>query len=450
VSGGVTLADTGASGTDKLIAQGTAGADLIVKAGNTVSIGSPVTGFVVHAGVDRVQVRAGTGKDEVTDPGADTEIYGEEGDDTIVITASSGAGLFVDGGDGSDAVVIRASGLAGPVGVADSITQSGDQVIVNGVVVTVGTGVDALTIDGGGADQFVVVGTPTLVATVAGVGDLVVTETAGNDAIVFNSGSAAGEVARLNGAVVGRGRYPSRLVAHGLGGDDDLQVAGSISVPAWLYSGAGDDRLKGGDGHDPLVGGDGRDILIGGAGADRIVGNADEDIVVAGSTAYDEPITAGRSYLSAVAAVWTGPLRYAARVAELRDGLLRADGSASEVRVSDEGSEDVVTGSAGPTGSWSGWSPRRGWSGIRSPTWPRRSSPTTWTSSPAPAGDDRSRRPRRVRGAGPRVEASHPQPGAGSAREHGRLRRRAAGDRGTHPGGLGRDRLSSGGRWPGG
>ena len=84
-----------------------------------------------------------------------------------------------------------------------------------------------------------------------------------------------------------------RLVAHGGDGDDDIQVAGGIALPAWLYGEGGNDRLKGGAGHDVLLGGDGddmlvggggRDLLIGGTGADRIVGNQDDDILIAGTT----------------------------------------------------------------------------------------------------------------------------------------------------------------------
>ncbi len=89
----------------------------------------------------------------------------------------------------------------------------------------------------------------------------------------------------------------SRILAYGGSGDDDIQVAGSIVVVAWLYGGgttiaskggAGHDVLFGEDGDDLLVGGSGRDLLIGGSGADRIVGNADDDILISGFTAYDQ------------------------------------------------------------------------------------------------------------------------------------------------------------------
>ena len=55
-------------------------------------------------------------------------------------------------------------------------------------------------------------------------------------------------------------------------GDDDIQVAGGITLPAWLYGGDGNDRLQGGGGNNVLVGGAGDDQLIGGGGRDLLIG----------------------------------------------------------------------------------------------------------------------------------------------------------------------------------
>jgi Ca2+-binding RTX toxin-like protein len=114
-----------------------------------------------------------------------------------------------------------------------------------------------------------------------------------------------------------------------------------------LKGGAGHDVLVGGADDDLLVGGSGRDVLIGGVGADRLVGNADDDVLIAGATAYDLPTGANQSALAAVMGIWVGSQSYSDRVAALRNGLLRSDGTVSEVRVYDDGEEDVVTGSAG-------------------------------------------------------------------------------------------------------
>src|SRR5262249_5018182 len=142
-------------------------------------------------------------------------------------------------------------------------------------------------------------------------------------------------------------------------GDDDLQVAGSITLPAWLYGEGGSDRLKGGAGHDLLfggagddllVGGAGRDLLIGGVGADRIVGNADDDIIIARSTAFDLDATA----LTAIMAEWTSGRSYAERTANLRgvgttgvNGTYVLETDGPEATVSDDGAADVLTGSEG-------------------------------------------------------------------------------------------------------
>lgn len=196
---------------------------------------------------------------------------------------------------------------------------------------------------------------------------LVVIGTANDDTIVFQpQGNAGAITVHVNNASAGTFNPTGRIVAYGLAGNDDLQVAGSIANSAWLYGGTGNDRLKGGagndvllggEGDDLLVGGSGRDILIGGNGADRIVGNADDDILIAGRTAFDDNTAA----LCAILAEWTSARSYAARVANLMgtgsgsDYANRANGGyflrvtdqAATTTVFDDGAEDVLTGSAG-------------------------------------------------------------------------------------------------------
>ncbi|MEX2172770.1 MAG: PKD domain-containing protein [Pirellulaceae bacterium] len=146
------------------------------------------------------------------------------------------------------------------------------------------------------------------------------------------------------------------IVVHAVGGNDDVQIAGSIGLTAWLYGGAGDDRLKGGGGHDIvlgqagadlLVGGGGRDILIGGLGADRIVGNAEDDILISGTTDHDDNQTA----LCHLLAEWTSQRDYLVRVANLYGVNLepRANGSyfLNDNTVHDDNERDVLTGSSG-------------------------------------------------------------------------------------------------------
>ncbi|HUQ69182.1 MAG TPA: autotransporter-associated beta strand repeat-containing protein, partial [Planctomycetaceae bacterium] len=188
--------------------------------------------------------------------------------------------------------------------------------------------------------------------------DLVVGGTAGADSIDFLPGSTAGTVeVVMSGVSLGSFSPTGRLIAHGLGGDDDLEAAGSLALSAWLYGGEDHDRLKGGAGHDVLLGGDGddlliggqgRDLLIGGIGADRIIGNADEDLLIAGFSDSDESDAA----LAAVMAEWTSARSYALRVANLTSGsgsVDRLNGSyfLNSQTVHDDDDADVLTGSAG-------------------------------------------------------------------------------------------------------
>lgn len=186
--------------------------------------------------------------------------------------------------------------------------------------------------------------------------------TPSDDKIVLNPGTkAAGDVSvSVNKLPAGTFHPTSRILAHGGAGNDDIQVSGSITLPAWLYGDDGNDRLKGGSGtnvilggagDDLLVGGSNRDILIGGTGADRIVGNEADDILIAGYTAYDLKEAA----LAAVLAEWTSARDYATRVANLRGTgtgarsngsiFLITDGAGATVL--DDGVVDVLTGDTG-------------------------------------------------------------------------------------------------------
>jgi hypothetical protein len=82
-----------------------------------------------------------------------------------------------------------------------------------------------------------------------------------------------------------------RIVVAALAGDDDVQLAGAISVDTALYGGPGNDRLNGGGGRNIEIGCEGDDqlnsgklgdLLVGGLGSDRIIGGSGDDILVAG------------------------------------------------------------------------------------------------------------------------------------------------------------------------
>jgi hypothetical protein len=174
---------------------------------------------------------------------------------------------------------------------------------------------------------------------------LVVAGTAGNDTIVFNPIGNRGDInVSINGVSQGVFRPTGHIIAYGLGGDDDIQVSGSVELDAWLFGDGGNDRLKGGagaslllggDGDDQLLGGKGRSILVGGRGEDRLVGGSGEDILIGGSTIHDADIL----FWCSVTDGWESTDPYALRVARLR--LLLAG------TVIDDGETDRLTGASG-------------------------------------------------------------------------------------------------------
>jgi Ca2+-binding RTX toxin-like protein len=344
----------------------------------------PTERIYANRGFTQVTVNGGGGNDTITDPGQGTTILGGPGNDTIIIDAATGSGVVADGGDGSDTYIVAAGNLAGPVAITDSgttgtdsltvqgtagndtVTETSSGLIVDGATITVGGGLESLAVDGGGGtDSFVSQGTLPVPVQVQGVADMVVYGTSGNDTITFTpQGNNGTVIARLNGVVVAQFAPTGRLIAYGGAGDDDIQVAGGISLPAWLYGGDGNDRLKGGDGNnvlvggagdDLLVGGSGRDLLIGGTGADRMIGNGGDDILIGGTTSYD----GNQAALVAIMAEWTSNHDYATRVANLTDQtasagfLVRLNDAyflldqGSGQTVFNDSSTDTLTGSAG-------------------------------------------------------------------------------------------------------
>lgn len=374
LAGSVQVADGGAAGTDVLTVRGTPGDDEIFKDASSVLLLSPSQQTVLATGVESRIIRGGGGDDLITDPGSDTFLYGDEGNDTLVVTATEGSGVFVDGGEGSDSYIIVTGALHGPVVIDDTgavgqdsavvqsgagddtIVQSPSGLTVNEETIVFSSNLEAVAIDGGGGDDsFESQGVAAVSVQLQNISEMVVRGTQGDDTIVFSPGRTQGEVvARMNGAEVVRFSPTQRITAFGGAGNDNIQVTGGLTLPAWLYGESGSDRLKGGAGHDVLLGGDGddflagdggRDLLIGGAGADRIVGNADDDILIAGMTDHDGNDAA----LALLMKEWTRQgAAFAERVSRLENGGGENQGYLlSSSTVHDDRAEDVLTGSSG-------------------------------------------------------------------------------------------------------
>ena len=381
LAGTVAVADRGTSGNDALTVNGTDTADTLAKNAGVIKwrpTGAPeYIEEIDFDGMEGTTLNAGAGNDTILDPNSgDLLILGGPGDDTITVAENIGL-VTVDGGEGSDSYIIQSTSSylisrqfighegageyiiqagdpQGPISIhdsgavgadavtvegtseADEITQKDDAIVANGATITL-VGADTLAVDGGGGtgDTFTVVGTPTVPATVKGVNDMVIAGTSGNDQILFIPGNSAGQVvAKLNGVVVASFSPAGRIIAYGLAGNDDIQVAGGVTHQAWLYGDSGNDRLNagnggsllfGGDGNDQLIGGGGRDIMIGGNGADSLLGNGNDDILVAGYTHKDDRALADHdAFWRAVVAEWNSASLFASRVQNLKvpGGLL--------------------------------------------------------------------------------------------------------------------------------
>lgn len=114
-----------------------------------------------------------------------------------------------------------------------------------------------------------------------------------------------------------------------------------------LDAGPGDDALDGGDGDDVLIGGDGNDklrgrqgadLLIGGLGMDDLKSEGNGDILIGGYTSHDS----NAASLEAIVAIWNSGASYADRVANIRDGYLRAGDT-----VFDDAAKDELNGGSG-------------------------------------------------------------------------------------------------------
>ena len=361
------VTDTGSTGADALTVTATAGPDSLLVTTNQVTLQGTFTGTVNLQGVEDLTVDGSDGNDTITVDGSQTTILGGAGNDTIVVLANGPHGLLLDGQEGADDYAIQFGSLVGPVTVDDTGTDSTDSLTINGTAgedilvqtgmqisrgdetVVFGASVDSVTVAAGEGDQFVVTEPSSVPLLLDGAAEFVVYGTAGDDHILFNPGTVAGEVvAKLNGSEIGTLTDVAQLVAYGLAGNDTIQVAGSITVSAWFDGGLGNDRLKGGAGHDVLLGREGNDLLvgkngldllIGGLGADRLVGNAGDDILVAGR------VTLAESQLDRVISEWTSGIgTYEQRQDNVRV-YLRTDGADPTVFADD--SKDVLTGSAG-------------------------------------------------------------------------------------------------------
>jgi Ca2+-binding RTX toxin-like protein len=75
----------------------------------------------------------------------------------------------------------------------------------------------------------------------------------------------------------------TKIVANGYGGNDVITLLPTVTLPAVLNGGNGNDILHGGSGNNTLIGGNGNDLLIGRGGNDYLEGDAGNDTLWSGS-----------------------------------------------------------------------------------------------------------------------------------------------------------------------
>lgn len=191
----------------------------------------------------------------------------------------------------------------------------------------------------------------TVVVTVVALqaGTLVAGGTTENDAIVFNPGGGRDAMKVIVNGVSYTFTSVARVVAYGQEGNDDLQVAGGLGLPAALYGGDGNDTLKGGNApnvlvggadNDAITGGTDRDVIVGGAGADTLNGGPGDDLPLPGDFLPGVRPTEVETALGYVFDRWTRSASYADLYAFLA------------ARVRDDDDRDVLAGASGQDWFW--------------------------------------------------------------------------------------------------
>jgi phospholipase C len=119
----------------------------------------------------------------------------------------------------------------------------------------------------------------------------------------------------------------SRIQVYGQGGNDHVEIASQVTLPAMIFAGDGNNHIEGGSGNTVIVGGAGnnqisagagRNLLIGGTGNTRIVENGGQAIEIAGTTLYDSNAEA----LTAIENEWASTSdNLATRIANITSGV---------------------------------------------------------------------------------------------------------------------------------
>jgi acid phosphatase len=117
----------------------------------------------------------------------------------------------------------------------------------------------------------------------------------------------------------------SRMEIYGQGGNDHIEIAKDVTLPAMIIGGDGNDHIETGDGNTVVVAGEGNNHIEGGAGRDILVGGTGnthleaggQAILISGTSAYGQNV---EPWL-ALEAEWASADSLAGRVAALTAGV---------------------------------------------------------------------------------------------------------------------------------
>jgi Ca2+-binding RTX toxin-like protein len=186
---------------------------------------------------------------------------------------------------------------------------------------------------------------------------LTLTGTAGDDRFVVGRSAGAAELTVTENGTTHTVPIsaPTRVVMRGRGGNDRLEVAAAVTLPATLDGGSGNDTLLGGGGNDTLLGGDGNDKLDGRGGSDLFRGGAGTDtadytlrrnsvFVGIGTSADDGERGEGDNVYGDVENVWGGRGNDTIRGSSANNRLV---GGAGDDVIYGRGGRDTILGGAG-------------------------------------------------------------------------------------------------------
>ena len=247
------------------------------------ALGANLTTANVQTGIERVNLRAGTGGNTITF---------EAGDKTLALNAAAGAAIVVaDTGTAiTDSVTLLNTSAGTDVYDGRALTVTGEETVtVNTSTTTTRVtntlGAIGITPDSGGAVTLKFVGNNTvttgaITASSATSGTIDASGLTG--AATFTNVGATTGITSITGSANADtlvGSATSTTIAGGAGNDAITGGAGNER----LLGEAGDDTIDGAAGNDYIDGGDGNDSITAGAGNDTVIGGAGNDRIIFGA-----------------------------------------------------------------------------------------------------------------------------------------------------------------------